>query len=130
MKCWVAVHSTWSIPTTARRPCSPNRHRLQRELQHALEHAAQTGSSLALLYLDLDGFKAANDRGGHEAGDRLLREVADRLKQGLRQDDLVDRVAATSSSSCCPAAAMPRLPARLATPRGPGCARPTPCPTV
>ncbi len=70
----------------------PNRHRLQRELQRAIAHATQSGDGLALLYLDLDGFKAANDRGGHEAGDRVLREVAQRLQQGLRQGDLVARV--------------------------------------
>ncbi|HEY9400523.1 MAG TPA: sensor domain-containing diguanylate cyclase [Luteimonas sp.] len=70
----------------------PNRHRLERELQHAMEHAAQTRSGLAVLYLDLDGFKAANDRAGHHAGDRVLREVAHRLQQGLRHGDLVARV--------------------------------------
>jgi diguanylate cyclase (GGDEF)-like protein/PAS domain S-box-containing protein len=70
----------------------PNRHRLQRELQHAMAHAAQTGAGLALLYVDLDGFKAVNDRSGHDAGDRILREVAQRLQQGLRQGDLVARV--------------------------------------
>jgi len=70
----------------------PNRHRLQRELQQAMTHAAQTGGGLALLYLDLDGFKAANDRSGHHAGDNVLREVAQRLQQGLRQTDLVARV--------------------------------------
>jgi diguanylate cyclase len=70
----------------------PNRHRLQRDLQSALAHATQTGEPLAVLYVDLDGFKAANDRGGHDAGDRLLREVAERLQQGLRQGDLVARV--------------------------------------
>lgn len=70
----------------------PNRHQLQHELQRALRHAAQTGGGLALLYLDLDGFKAANDRGGHVAGDRVLREVAQRLQQGLRQGDLVGRM--------------------------------------
>lgn len=69
-----------------------NRHRLQLELQRAIEHAIQTDSKLALLYLDLDGFKAANDRAGHDAGDRLLVEVAKRLQQGLRQSDLVARV--------------------------------------
>lgn len=42
--------------------------------------------------MDLDGFKEVNDRGGHEAGDRVLCEVADRLQQGLRQGDLVARV--------------------------------------
>lgn len=70
----------------------PNRHRLQRALQQAMEHAVQTGDGLALLYLDLDGFKAVNDRSGHGAGDRILREVARRLQQGLRHGDLVARV--------------------------------------
>jgi diguanylate cyclase (GGDEF)-like protein/PAS domain S-box-containing protein len=70
----------------------PNRHRLQRELQQATAHAAQTGGGLALLYLDLDGFKAANDRSGHHAGDNVLRDIAQRLQQGLRQTDLVARV--------------------------------------
>jgi diguanylate cyclase len=69
-----------------------NRHRLQCELQYAIAHAAQTGDGLAVLYLDLDGFKEVNDRGGHDAGDRLLREVAQRLQQGLRKGDLVARV--------------------------------------
>lgn len=70
----------------------PNRHRLQSELQYAITHATQTGDGLAVLYLDLDGFKEVNDRCGHEAGDRLLQEVAQRLQQGLRQGDLVARV--------------------------------------
>lgn len=70
----------------------PNRHRLERELQRAIAHAAKTGDGLALLYLDLDGFKGANDRGGHDTGDRVLREVAQRLLKGLRQKDLVARV--------------------------------------
>ena len=70
----------------------PNRHQLQSELQFAITHAAQTGEGLAVLYLDLDGFKEVNDRGGHEVGDRLLRDVAQRLQRGLRQGDLVARV--------------------------------------
>jgi diguanylate cyclase (GGDEF)-like protein/PAS domain S-box-containing protein len=70
----------------------PNRHQLQCELQYAIAHAARTGDGLAVLYLDLDGFKEVNDRGGHDAGDRLLREVAQRLQQGLRKGDLVARV--------------------------------------
>jgi len=69
-----------------------NRHRLHCELQYAIAHAAQTGDGLAVLYMDLDGFKEVNDRGGHDAGDRLLCEVAQRLQHGLRQGDLVARV--------------------------------------
>ncbi len=70
----------------------PNRHRLERELRYAIAEAMQTGDRLALLYLDLDGFKKANDRGGHAGGDRVLREVAQRLQRGLRHHDLIARV--------------------------------------
>ncbi len=70
----------------------PNRHRLQLELQRTLERAQQGSAKLALLYLDLDGFKVVNDRGGHVAGDRVLRDVADRLRQGIRHGDLVARI--------------------------------------
>jgi diguanylate cyclase (GGDEF)-like protein/PAS domain S-box-containing protein len=70
----------------------PNRHRLQWELRRALAHAEKSGDHFALLYLDLDGFKETNDRGGHEAGDRVLREVAQRLQDSIRQGDLVARM--------------------------------------
>ncbi|MFP7721716.1 sensor domain-containing diguanylate cyclase [Lysobacter sp. A3-1-A15] len=70
----------------------PNRRRMQVELGAQLSRAARDGSGLAVLYVDLDGFKAANDRAGHDAGDRLLCEVAARLQQALRQRDLVARV--------------------------------------
>lgn len=70
----------------------PNRHRLQHELQYALEHAARNRRGLAVLYLDLDGFKRINDQYGHDMGDRLLREVGQRLHKSLRQGDLMARV--------------------------------------
>ncbi|MEO7072145.1 MAG: sensor domain-containing diguanylate cyclase [Rhodanobacter sp.] len=69
-----------------------NRRRLQSELQRTIAHAAQTGDRLAVLYVDLDGFKRINDERGHSAGDRLLIEVAQRLQKGLRQGDMVARV--------------------------------------
>lgn len=70
----------------------PNRHRLRHELQRAIEQARRSDGGLCVLYVDLDGFKATNDRAGHDAGDRILQEVAQRLKAGMRQSDLVARV--------------------------------------
>ena len=70
----------------------PNRRQLGIELRKALGHARDTGGGLALLYIDLDGFKQVNDRGGHGAGDQVLRQVAYRLGQGLREGDVVARV--------------------------------------
>lgn len=69
-----------------------NRHRIRELLDHALADAAHTGTPLALLYLDLDDFKAINDVHGHEIGDRVLVDVARRLKAGLRQGDTVARI--------------------------------------
>ncbi|MEO5830746.1 MAG: sensor domain-containing diguanylate cyclase [Rhodanobacter sp.] len=69
-----------------------NRDHLLVELQSAIEHATEAGHGLALLYLDLDGFKFVNDRGGHDAGDQVLREVAVRLQGGVRLDDVLARV--------------------------------------
>ena len=68
-----------------------NRHALQQALQSATERAGDTGDSLALLYLDLDGFKRINDTLGHSAGDELLCLVADRLKELLRPGDTLAR---------------------------------------
>jgi diguanylate cyclase len=70
----------------------PNRHHLRHSLERAIEQADQSGGSLAVLYMDLDGFKATNDRGGHDAGDRVLQEVAKRLQVGMRHTDLLARV--------------------------------------
>jgi diguanylate cyclase (GGDEF)-like protein/PAS domain S-box-containing protein len=69
-----------------------NRDRLRVELQSAIEHATRHDHNVALLYLDLDGFKFVNDRGGHDAGDHLLREIAVRLQQGVRTGDVLARV--------------------------------------
>ena len=70
----------------------PNRLLFQDRLRQALAHARRAGGQLAVCYLDLDGFKAVNDRYGHAAGDRLLVEVADRLRGAVREGDTVARL--------------------------------------
>jgi diguanylate cyclase len=68
----------------------PNRRGLQLELAQALPRA-QASRLLALYLLDLDGFKAINDRLGHDAGDELLKAVAGRVRAQLRNRDVVAR---------------------------------------
>jgi len=58
---------------------------------HALATHAREGSTFAVFFLDLDGFKQVNDKFGHSAGDLVLRVVADRLRSCLRDSDTVAR---------------------------------------
>ncbi|MFG1928673.1 diguanylate cyclase domain-containing protein [Cryptosporangium sp. NPDC048952] len=60
-------------------------------LNHALAASIRSGLSVGLLFIDLDGFKEVNDKHGHAAGDTVLRETADRLRDGLRPADTVAR---------------------------------------
>jgi diguanylate cyclase (GGDEF)-like protein/PAS domain S-box-containing protein len=70
----------------------PNRASFSLMLNHAISRARRDGSELAILFIDLDGFKQVNDTLGHEAGDALLRDVGNRLKSHLRQNDIVARL--------------------------------------
>jgi len=69
-----------------------NRGHFQERLCHALAMHALNGSSLAVMYIDLDGFKPVNDTYGHAAGDTLLQIVASRLSHTVRARDLVSRL--------------------------------------
>lgn len=70
----------------------PNRTLLTDRFEQALHLAARHGTNLAVCMMDLDEFKPVNDKYGHEVGDKLLIEVASRLKKQLRQEDTVARL--------------------------------------
>ncbi len=70
----------------------PNRRHLEQALDQALRVARRKQNRLAVCCLDLDGFKAVNDRLGHAAGDLLLRQVGARMLDECRESDLVARV--------------------------------------
>lgn len=70
-----------------------NRRALTERLPIAQARARRTGKMLGVLFIDLDGFKAVNDTHGHEAGDKLLCEIAGRLQDTVRETDSVFRLA-------------------------------------
>jgi diguanylate cyclase (GGDEF)-like protein len=69
-----------------------NRRVLTERLSHALARAERTGEAIAVLFIDLDGFKRVNDVYGHSAGDEVLREVASRVRGVVRESDFVARL--------------------------------------
>jgi diguanylate cyclase (GGDEF)-like protein/PAS domain S-box-containing protein len=70
----------------------PNRTLFRDRLQHAMTHAHRTHARVAVLFIDLDYFKNINDSLGHEIGDHLLKMVATRLRECVREDDTVARL--------------------------------------
>ena len=69
-----------------------NRTSLGPSLEQAVQRARRRNSKLAVVFIDLDGFKQVNDAHGHDAGDALLIEVAARLRKHLRSSDLIARL--------------------------------------
>jgi diguanylate cyclase (GGDEF)-like protein len=70
----------------------PNRMLLRDRMEHAIEASAGSGRPFALLFLDLDGFKAVNDAYGHQKGDALLVETGRRVRAMLRSQDTLARL--------------------------------------
>jgi diguanylate cyclase (GGDEF)-like protein len=69
-----------------------NRRGFERELNRSLAYVKRYGTSAALLYIDLDGFKPVNDRHGHAAGDAVLKAIAAALLRNVRASDVVARL--------------------------------------
>lgn len=69
-----------------------NRRFLTKRISAALANARRNGSAIAVVYLDLDGFKQVNDTSGHRTGDAVLKIVARRMESVVREEDTVARV--------------------------------------
>lgn len=69
-----------------------NRHYFKEKLEVAVSEVVRCGGGCAVLFIDLDDFKVVNDTLGHEAGDALLRQVADGLRATLRSNDIICRI--------------------------------------
>ena len=70
----------------------PNRYLFFNRLDHAICRAKRQKSTFAIMYIDLDNFKLVNDQLGHDAGDRMLKEIATLLKVIVRESDTIARI--------------------------------------
>lgn len=82
-----ARHSALHDPLTS----LPNRVLFNDRLEHGLAQAKRHGWTIAVMFIDLDAFKAINDTHGHEVGDKVLTTIASRLRKVTREDDTVSR---------------------------------------
>ncbi|HZO96234.1 MAG TPA: EAL domain-containing protein [Gaiellaceae bacterium] len=92
----------------------PNRLLFDDRAEQALLHAGRDGTRLAVMLIDLDGFKEINDTLGHASGDRLLREVAARLRKTVRASDTVARLGGDEFAVVAPGIFSPHAAVALA----------------
>jgi diguanylate cyclase (GGDEF)-like protein/PAS domain S-box-containing protein len=84
-------NTIWRLAHTDSLTGLPNRPLFYDRLGQCIAQAKRQRKRLALLFIDLDDFKVANDQYGHDTGDALLQEVAERLRQNIRSEDTVAR---------------------------------------
>lgn len=87
----------------------PNRSLLLAKADHVLAEAAREATSFAVLFIDLDRFKQVNDSLGHPAGDTLLRDVAQSVRQGLRGVDILGRLSGDEFVVVVPQVDVPQI---------------------
>jgi diguanylate cyclase (GGDEF)-like protein/PAS domain S-box-containing protein len=85
-------HDNWTKANYDDLTGLPNRSLFTNRLEEYLKHSRRAGSSIALLFIDLDDFKEINDRFGHEAGDSLLTQAAERIHSCVRESDTAARL--------------------------------------
>lgn len=85
----------------------PNRRQLEAQLAEAIAHAGRYGRSLAVVLIDIDNFKLLNDSYGHKVGDRVLRQLAQMVRQNLRVSDVFGRWGGEEFLLLVPEADMP-----------------------
>ncbi len=93
----------------------PNRQFFNDQLNRATARARRDGRKLGLLFLDLDDFKIVNDTLGHDSGDRLLQEVADRIRRSVRTGDVIARLGGDEFAVLMEGLATPREVEAVAT---------------
>jgi len=91
-----------------------NRSLFYDRLQLALVHAKRSGSSVAVLFIDLDHFKEINDTHGHAAGDKVLKEAAERLAYCVREGDTLCRLGGDEFVAVLPDILSREVPAQIA----------------
>ena len=85
-------HHIWRLANYDKLTGLPNRSMFHERLEHEIRRAHRSHKKLALLFLDLDGFKEVNDTLGHDVGDLLLQHVANRLAGVVRESDTIARL--------------------------------------
>lgn len=104
----------WKLANFDNLTSLPNRNLLFEHLRKGLEQARRDQRLLAVLLVDLDGFKQVNDTFGHDAGDELLRQIADRLRSSVRAADTPARMGGDEFTVVLPGLSNPEVAAVVA----------------